>query len=116
MGWNMSNFKYRLWDANEQKMYFPGQSKHRYSSNAAGVDVMLYLNHLDANGVEIYEHDIVKVRYAHHPKVAYFVASVCNPVLDYATALVTQPRPWAWEACEVVGNIHENEEMLAFVM
>lgn len=99
---------YRLWDAAENRMYAEGQSKHRYSSNTP--IVMLSINRKDANGVEIFEHDIV------HVNSAYFVVSMYEELPGYSTTKVVDSRSWGWEDCVVVGNIHEDTEMLPFVM
>jgi uncharacterized phage protein (TIGR01671 family) len=74
------------------------------------VGIMQYTGLKDKNGKEIYEGDIIDAEYSgssagkYRNQVQYFDES-CS--FEFANSPM-----WTWENIEIIGNIHENPELL----
>jgi len=73
------------------------------------VTVGQYLGVEDKNDVQIYEDDILQTQsgigYVVYDGVAFAIKSPGSEAIDYE-------RPSFYESCEIIGNIHDNPELL----
>lgn len=101
--------KFRLWDSGEMIDWDQIKSRGYYVSSisAYGDDVMQFTGMLDKNGVEVYEGDVMKM-YKHSdgsPCVVTFEDG-CYNCFPFGTL------DSAVKYGIVIGNIHENPELL----
>ena len=121
--------KFRAWDSIAGKMwedvYFDGghiytigpdgenaSTMPRWEDNA----IMQFTGLLDKNGKEIYESDVVRIwadpkHYGGYTGHDYAEAVVWNP--QEARFELTEHGFYDFEFIQVIGNIHENKELLA---
>lgn len=96
----MRSIRFRAWDNHEKKIiYFPLSDV----GNFVGYEVMQYTGLKDKNGKEIYEGDIIDDQ---------------GNALRYAVSWDDAGAGWKYirEAymanCEVIGNVHQNPELI----
>lgn len=108
----MREIKFRVWDGamkemlgeNDASWTFHNMNYKPYGSR----DLMQYTGLKDKNGVEIYEGDILE-----------FDGQKLNPVEFEYCEFIARPfalspqAPNSQEVFEVIGNIHENPELVA---
>jgi hypothetical protein len=111
----MREFKFRVWDIGMQKYskmpyYNIGENGHLYYGNAKDDDVLeQYTGIKDSNDNEIYEGDILITD----------TGAICEVIFDeqFVTFDIKTSRRLDYKDfikgdCKVIGNIHENEELL----
>jgi uncharacterized phage protein (TIGR01671 family) len=126
----MRTIKFRAWDLKKKKMSRvfdldnasyegfppPFTDENGECDTKAKYEVMQFTGLLDKNGKEIYEGDIVACRtdqqYQRYPSEV-----VIDPFLGNGTRLGTGEwngtlSTWVNHACEVIGNIYENPDLL----
>jgi len=125
----MREIKFRAWDKRKQTWYHkivewvfgrPKGSLGQLPELSAEVVLMQYTGLKDKNGKEIYEGDIVQFQadvlddgsFGDSLKPAYFVLA---KVVFMGSAFRFEYGgnvPLAHSACEIIGNIYENSELL----
>lgn len=123
----MRSIRYRVWDKEEKKMIYDAENTYdNYPVNISsfGVildlpnsyDVMQYIGIKDVNSNRIYEKDIVRITTTQTEetrigKVIYYTGNamylVETTMEDYFTFMSQDIK-----SVEVLGNIHENKELL----
>mgnify|MGYP001575772868 CR=1 FL=1 len=106
----MRTIKFRAWDKDADYMSFPENIPNGTKSDNGIYIFMQFTGLLDKNGKEIYEGDILK--YDGETRVVIYEAPSFELQLK-------ETRAFAWdnwaEFGEVIGNIHENPELLKMV-
>ncbi|MHC5375605.1 YopX family protein [Enterococcus sp. LJL120] len=117
----MREIKFRAWDKKGQMYHGEDVSFIRgrfvkssytacwWSDEAQLLYGQQYTGLKDVNGVEIYEGDIVVIRYSEH---GYHY---CEQIIFENGAFLASDEDWlcnVYEYCEVCGNIYENPELL----
>lgn len=120
----MRQIKFRAWDEEENKMiewhddFFHDTSKvTRYSGDFSYIEMplMQYTGLKDKNGVEIYENDVVKGYWWRKGEKNRFVGRVTYVMSSFRVRGVKQYFGMDQDldpTYEVIGNIHENPELL----
>ena len=129
--------KFRLWDYGKKEMIIQNEvdSFHRFYLTPFGdvykegklqnVEVLQWTGLLDKSGVEIYEGDIVTInmggpipsvlelQWGGHWKYAGFGLHGKREKNNYGPKYSWDPlNPETAKACEIIGNIYENKELL----
>ena len=134
--------KFRAWDGVAMSNTFEitnlkygflnnGDGVHCYQIDYGDCKVMQYTGLKDKNGKEIYEGDIVRVMHSHDDfkmdtfSITYELGGFCLQQKDseptslgfYFWGLVEHKFATGWGECdgkafEIIGNIHENPELL----
>lgn len=113
----MREIKFRAWNKEDQKpMFDPLQTGLRFELilNAPGIVVMQYTGLKDKDGVDIYEGDILK---GYGKEIKRYVVAFTNGSFDLYHEFARWGllfRMFELNAIpvKVVGNIHENPELL----
>jgi uncharacterized phage protein (TIGR01671 family) len=110
--------KFRAWDKEEKKMYFDVQNNYDnireqtcFQDN--NLEFMQFTGLHDKNGKEIYEGDIVKM--GTDKDMKFYISVIVYEAPEFLCKngknLNTLFRNWEY-GYEVIGNIHENPELL----
>jgi len=106
--------KFRAWDGekiyDESMCEYMGGYGIMFEQFQTPHALMQYTGLKDKNGVEIYEGDICKGFYA-----ASNAGEYQNQIIwdEHEAGFTFANSPlWTWESLEVIGNIHENPELL----
>lgn len=128
----MRDIKFRAWDKatnsmilpedkESWKLYLDGGSSINSVWATRDVELMQFTGLTDVDGVDIYESDVIKTVATandHHQRgatdivvVRYFMGNACLCFPDYETGVTIYPFN-VTSTLEVIGNIHENPELL----
>mgnify|MGYP003132010777 CR=1 FL=1 len=113
----MREIKFRAWDGNKM---LPSQDLSQSDIYWAwlgkeDVELMQYTGLKDKNGKEIYEGDIVRVlsqKDSSTAPVVYHNCQFCFELQDDDIGNDPYRFLSGWKSVEVIGNIHENPELL----
>jgi len=119
----MREIKFRAWDPEEEKMYFPvSVSMNGYADAPWGKEkydwiLMQFTGLTDKNGKEIYHSDIllyknVRFRVRWSETRARFYVSAKNIWNKTTDSVIRKSIEWAAQRCEIIGNSYENPELL----
>ena len=107
----MIEIKFRIWNCHGQVMHqwpelVEGNKIHLLDKQQPTYKVMQYIGLKDKNGVEIYKGDIVGVN------EVLLEVKYLSPSFRFFGVADTYGSELAHCRCEVVGNIHQNPELL----
>ena len=109
--------KHRCWHREAQKMIYASSADiFKWLDEGQPIDIMDFTGLLDKNGKEIWEGDIVKGPYNDRPiPVEFITLSNCGfePFSDSAENCGHCGGGISGNQCEIIGNIHENSELLS---
>jgi uncharacterized phage protein (TIGR01671 family) len=118
----MREIKFRAWDKTNKMWRQPGNAfeisvisgavQQNYRDTSADVELMQYTGLKDKNGVEIYEGDILKLNdmvFTFEWVEKYSLGFYCGWKIKHISGYNGSP---SMEDCEVIGNIHQNPELL----
>ena len=117
----MREIKFRAWNATEQKMSKPfawgadGDLFSKWMCTSPACELMQFTGLKDVNGVEIYELDIVKKTYKLHPDNKTFSVIL---IAELSCSTFTDDCGGGQDfyedtiKLEVIGNIHQNPDLL----
>ena len=109
----MRGIKFRAWDIVDNKMMLENNfwlyRNFEFARKSKKLSLMQYTGLKDKNGVEIYEGDIVDSRLFGICEVKYYLNAF---VLWASDGSNSRDASYLHETCEVIGNIHENKELL----
>ena len=119
----MKTLKFRIWDDILKVMYTPGTDEKIKNlweipklqggvmKVRNGIKVMQFIRLQDKNGKDIYEGDIIGAKLQIEREDYNFIGSVifenCKFTSDNADFEL-----WIYDELEIIGNIHENPELI----
>ena len=120
----MREIKFRAWDKqnkNMEEVDLLGSNvlhiKNSEWENIEDFEVMQYTGLKDKNGVEVYEGDILKLFYGKENTPLTTTKVYFNEEGYWDSKNLSEQHPFracygGFSKCEVIGNIHENPELL----
>lgn len=120
--------KYRAWNIEKKIMCYDnedgnrscwdgvfcsdvGMVNNRLNSEFSGYEYMQYIGIEDKNGKEIYEKDVVLIDGEDEYFVVEWDSNTARFVMNSETLTVDFDNYWGYQV-EVIGNIHENADLL----
>lgn len=114
----MREIKFRAWDKNNNKMVFVGDKYAKTYGQMIDMfedeDLMQFTGLHDAKGKEIYEGDIIRNNYSSVKVIIAFKHACFGSLMDDIFISFTEygTETYLKTECEVIGNIHDNKEIL----
>ena len=108
----MRKIKFRAWD--KKHMAYQGtpdlETLHSFMFHYGDKILMQYTGLTDKNGVEIFEGDIVKIKFYYQDNFVVEYMGNAFELIDGKDGYIGNFDEW--ELSEVIGNIHENMDLL----
>lgn len=104
----MREIKFRFWDKALNKMLY--RSLQPYDCEHKEIEVMQFTGFIDCKGKEIYEGDILKTRDMSFGYVVWIDGAFA--IKSHGSEAIDWEHGSFYRESEVVGNIHENFEIL----